>query len=77
MFFLVQIQRSTEGVYTKGVVVHETLNAARQGLHAYLGAYGYGKVATIDYVQCAILDSNGMVRDGAVDNRIVEQEEEE
>lgn len=76
MYFLFQVQRSTSGVYTKGVVVHETLEAARQGFHAYLGAYGYGHVATIDYVQCAVIDSSGMVRDSAVDDRIVEPEEE-
>lgn len=71
MYFLVQIQRSTEGVYTKGVVVKETLDAARQSFHAYLGAYGYGNVATIDYVQCMVIDSNGRVRDSVVDNRIL------
>lgn len=76
MFFLVQIQRSTKGVYTKGVVVHETLEAARQGFHAYIGAYGYGHVPTIDYVQCMVIDANGMVRDSAVDNRIVIPEDE-
>lgn len=70
MFFLVQIQRSTEGVYTKGVVVKETLDAARQSFHAYLGAYGYGNVATIDYVQCMVIDMDGRVRDSVVDNRI-------
>ena len=70
MFFLVQIQRSTEGVYTKGVVVKETLDAARQSFHAYLGAYGYGNVDTIDYVQCMVIDMDGRVRDSVVDNRI-------
>lgn len=70
MFFLVQIQRSTEGVYTKGVVVKETLDAARQSFHAYLGAYGYGNDANIDYVQCMVIDMDSRVRDSVVDNRI-------
>ena len=70
MFFLVQIQRKN-GEYTKGVVVKETLNAARQSFHAYLGAYGYGQDPTVDYVQCMIIDDSGRVRDSVVDNRIV------
>ena len=71
MYFLVQIHRSIEEVYTKGVVVKDTLEAARQGFHAYLGAYGYGNNANIDYVQCMVIDDTGRVRDSAVDNRIV------
>lgn len=76
MFFLVQIQRKN-GEYTKGVVVKETLNAARQSFHAYLGAYGYGQDPTVDYVQCMVIDDNGKVRDSVVDNRIVVPETEE
>lgn len=72
MFFLVQIQRSTEGVYNKGVVVKETLDGARQSFHAYLGAYGYGNNAEVDYVQCMVIDEDGRVRDSVVDNRIEE-----
>lgn len=68
-FFLMQIQRKN-GEFTKGVVVHDTLDAARQGFHAYLGAYGYGHDATIDYVQAMVVDMTGRVRDGVVDNRI-------
>lgn len=68
-FFLVQIQRKNE-VYTKGVVVKDSLDAARQSFHAYLGAYGYGNDATIDYVQCMVIDMYGRVRDSVVDNRI-------
>lgn len=69
MFFLIQIQRKN-GEYTKGVVVKNTLDAARQSFHAYLGAYGYGNDATIDYVQVMVIDSEGRVRDSVVDNRI-------
>ena len=73
-YFLIQIQRKN-GEFTKGVVVKETLDAARQSFHAYLGAYGYGNDATVDYVQCQIIDLRGTVRDGVVDNRIPEEEE--
>ena len=68
-YFLVQIQRKNE-TYTKGVVVKDSLNAARQSFHAYLGAYGYGNDPTIDYVACYVIDMNGLVRDSIVDNRI-------
>ena len=69
-FFLVQIQRSTNGDYTKGVVVKDSLDAARQSYHAYLGAYGYGHDPGIDYVACYVIDMTGLVRDSIVDNRI-------
>jgi len=72
-FFLVQIQRK-EGVYTRGVVVKDSLNAARQSFHAYLGAYGFGNDQTIDYVACYVIDMAGLVRDSIVDNRIAEPE---
>lgn len=74
-FFLVQIQRKN-GEYTKGVVVKDTLDAARQSFHAYLGAYGYGQDKTVDYVQCMVIDMAGRVRDSIVDDRIPQPEPE-
>lgn len=72
MYFLVQIYRTKDNeTYSKGVVVKETLDAARQGFHSYLGAYGYGNNPSIDYVQCMVIDDTGRVRDSVVDNRIV------
>ena len=68
-FFLTQIQRKN-GEYTKGVVVKDTLDDARQSFHAYLGAYGYGHDNTIDYVACYIADLEGRITDSIVDNRI-------
>lgn len=68
-YFLTQIQRKN-GQYTKGVVIKDTLDGARQSFHAYLGAYGYGNDKTIDYVQCVITDIDGRIRDNIVDNRI-------
>lgn len=75
-FFMARIKR-TSGTWEKGVEVHNTLDSARQSYHAYLGAYGYGHDANTDYVQCAILDINGAVRDSMVYNRIEEEPAEE
>lgn len=71
-FFLVQIKQ-TNGTMEKGVVVKDTLDAARQSYHAYLGAYAFGNAANTDYVQVAILDGNGSIYDHDIWK--VEQEE--
>ena len=68
-FFLKQIKRTNE-TWEKGVVVKDTLDAARQSFHAYLGAYGYGQSAQTDYVQVEISNIDGTVLDCVVDNRI-------
>lgn len=75
-YFLVQIQRKN-GEYTKGVVVKDTLDAARQSYHAYLGAYGYGNDKDVDFVECMVIDMAGRVRDSIVDDRIPRPEPEE
>ena len=67
-YFLMQIKH-TNGTWEKGVVVKDTLDAARQSYHAYLGAYGYGNQANTDYVQCAIFGSNGATYDMMIDDR--------
>ena len=54
--FLVQIKR-TNGTIEKGVVVKDSLDAARQSYHAYLGAYAYGHDAKTDYVMVEVIDS--------------------
>ena len=66
--FLVQIKR-TGGVYEKGVVVKDSINAARQSFHAYLGAYGYGHDDNTDYVAVEILDMSLVRLDWKVDDR--------
>lgn len=68
-FFLSQIKR-TSGTYEKGIAVKDTLNAARQSFHAYLGAYGYGQATDTDYVAVYIMDMAGNVLDRCVDDRI-------
>lgn len=67
-YFLAQIKH-TNGTWEKGVVVKDTLDAARQSYHAYLGAYGYGKDSGTDYVQCVIRDTAGRQWDAIVDDR--------
>lgn len=57
-FYLVQIKK-TNGTIEKGVVVKDTLEAAKQSYHAYLGAYAYGNNAQTDYVQVSIIDGVG------------------
>lgn len=65
-FFLHQIKR-TNGTIDKGIVVkdvgtsEENFAAAKQGYHAYLGAYAYGHDPNTDYVQCMITDMSGRV----------------
>ena len=59
-FFLHEIKRTGETI-NKGIVVADTYDAARQGYHAYLGAYAYGHEANTDFVSCMITDMSGMV----------------
>lgn len=59
-FFLHQIKR-TSGQYTKGIVVADTFEAAKQGYHSYLGAYAYGHDENTDYVQCMITSMSGTI----------------
>lgn len=57
-YFLHQIKH-TNGAFDKGIVVKETFEAAKQGYHAYLGAYAYGQNAETDFVSCEITDLYG------------------
>lgn len=59
-FFVHEIKR-TSGTITKGIVVSETYDAAKQTYHAYLGAYAYGHEANTDFVSCMITDMNGTI----------------
>lgn len=60
MFYLHQIKRSGASV-DKGIVVKDTLDGAKQSFHAYLGAYAYGNVETVDFVHCMITDETNQV----------------
>lgn len=64
VYFLHQIQHTASG-WNKGIVVKdqgtdkENFEAAKQGYHAYLGAYAYGHAAGTDYVACYVTDMSG------------------
>jgi len=76
-FFLTQVQHKNDA-WAKGVVVKDTLDAARQSFHAYLGAYAYGQDPSVDYVLVQIVRSDGVATDGCVwDNRVMPEEVEE
>ena len=66
IFFLHQIKRTNNNI-DKGIVVksdgtsEENFAAAKQGYHAYLGAYAYNHDPNTDYVQCMITDMSGHV----------------
>lgn len=59
-YFLHQI-KLTNGTYDKGIVVKDTLEAAKQSYHAYLGAYAYGNNADTTFVSCLITDRTGNI----------------
>ena len=59
-FFLHQIKK-TGDTFDKGIVVKSTFEAAKQGYHAYLGAYAYGQSAETTFVSCMITDMTGAV----------------
>lgn len=77
-WFLSQIKRNKEtGEYTKGVVVHSSINDALNGYHAYFGAYGYDHDKTCDYVACFVSDMSGAIIKSEVDDRIERSESTE
>lgn len=59
-FFLHQIKQNA-GTATKGIVVSDTFDGAKQGYHAYLGAYAYGHESGTDFVSCMVTDMSGAV----------------
>ena len=64
-FFVHQIKGKGNTITDKGIVVKDTMEAAKQTYHAYLGAYAYGQNADVDFVSCHITDvlSGGMILD--------------
>lgn len=59
-YFVSTIHRN-DGTYTKGIAIKDTPDEAQQAFHNEFTAWGYGKVATCDYVCAYINDSNGAV----------------
>lgn len=65
-FFMHRIKhdktKDENAAWDKGIEVHATEESAKQSYHAYMGAYGYGHAADIDFVSCAITDKYGNIR---------------
>jgi len=73
-FFLHQVKHiKTNNTWDKGIVIKDTWDAAKQGYHAYLGAYAYGNQADTDYVQVEVTDMAGNRLLFEVWNGIVEE----
>ncbi len=60
-YFFHDIRGKAGAVTNKGIAVKETLEAAKQSYHAYMGAYAYGNNADTDFVSTFISDSNGTI----------------
>lgn len=58
-FYIHEIRGKNNEIANKGIVVAATYDAAKQGYHAYLGAYAYGNNADTDFVSCMITDKSG------------------
>lgn len=74
-YFLHQIKH-TNSAYEKGIAIKDTLDGAKQGYHAYLGAYAYGNDANTDFVSVFILDTNGTILMTETWKKVVEPEPE-
>ncbi len=60
-FYIHEIRGKNNEITNKGIVVAATYDAAKQGYHAYLGAYAYGNNPDTDFVSCMISDKTGAV----------------
>lgn len=74
-YFLHQIKH-TNSAYEKGIAIKDTLDGAKQGYHAYLGAYAYGNDANTDFVSVFISDTNGTILMTETWKKVVEPEPE-
>ena len=59
-FFIHQIKKAND-LIEKGIVVKDSFESAKQGYHAYLGAYAYGQNQYTDFVSCMISDMSGSI----------------
>lgn len=58
-WFLHQVKHTNDN-WDKGIVVKDSLEGAKQGFHAYLGAYAYDHDPNTSFVQCMITNSQNM-----------------
>ena len=49
-FFVHQIKK-TNDLIEKGIAIKDSFESAKQGYHAYLGAYAYGQNPETDFVR--------------------------
>ena len=73
--FMGRIKMSNGGTFDKGIEVKDSMEAAKQSYHAYLGAYAYGHDASTDYVACYIVDGAGNRKMWEIWERPVQAEE--
>lgn len=84
VYFLHQMYRNKNtNIWNKGIVVKDNptennWDAVRQSYYAYLGAYGFGHSADVDYVQCEVTDlfGNRLLQEIWMAPTPVEEEEE-
>lgn len=74
-YFLHQV-RIGKSTTTKGIVIHDTFDDAKQGYHAYLGAYAYGHDEDAICVQAMITDRTGQVLFNETWNAVAESDED-
>ena len=71
-FFLHQIRGHQGTIDNKGIVVAETIESAKQGYHAFLGAYAYGHDQNTDFVSCMITNQYGNIEIAETWNQQIE-----
>ena len=55
-FFMHKSRMAGNEIIDKSTEAHDTYDSAKQSMHAYLGAYGYGHDEGITFVQAFITD---------------------
>ena len=60
-YFFHDIKGKENTITQKGIAVKDTLDAAKQSYHAYLGAYAYDHDSNTDFVSVMITDTNGYI----------------
>lgn len=61
-YFLHEIRIGKKASF-KGIVFADTFDAAKQGYHAFLGAYAYGNDTDTYFVQAMITDMDGVTQE--------------
>lgn len=59
VYFFIDAKGSNGEIIKKGCAVRNSYDEAMQSFYAYLGAYAFGKEEGTDFVQVAVMDSEG------------------